>query len=76
MLKTGHTCIRIIVAVCLTTMTLTPVPAWASVSEKKLFSEKHPKIYQAWRKGRKVCIKLTPVVNFAGSCAQVVLLFI
>lgn len=38
---------------------------------KEIYSIRHPKIYQTWRKTRKACIKLTPVVQFGGAVAQI-----
>lgn len=42
---------------------------------KLSFAEKHPKLHKAGRKIRRTCQVLLPVVQFAGSAAQVARLF-
>lgn len=39
---------------------------------KEIFSIRHPKMYKVWRKGKKTCVKLTPIVEFGGAVAQIV----
>ena len=38
---------------------------------KPTFKDKHPKIYRQFRKVRAVCVALAPIVNCAGSTAQI-----
>lgn len=55
-------------------------PAFADASyvaapvAKPSFAMKHPKMHKAGRKIRRTCQRLTPVVAFGGSCAQIVMM--
>jgi hypothetical protein len=44
-------------------------------TKKEIFSIRHPKMYKTWRKTKKTCVKLTPVVQFGGAVAQILLAF-
>ena len=44
---------------------LTPEP-------KPTFKDKHPKIYKGFVKVRKICIHMQPLLNAAGSIAQII----
>jgi hypothetical protein len=39
---------------------------------RKSFAAKHPVLHRRWRRLRRICQAVNPVVEFAGNCAQVV----
>lgn len=51
-------------------------PAPVAAAPKLTFKQAHPKAYKMFRKVRHYCILVQPLIDTAGSVAQVVLIFI
>lgn len=52
------------------------IDAGAGNTPKPTFKAKHPKVYRAFKKTRTVCRFMLPIVQCAGSTAQILFLFI
>lgn len=48
----------------------------AIIEKRPTFKERHPKMYKAYLRGRKVCHTVQPFLDAAGSTAQIILLFV